>query len=325
MNRLAAALATAVLALGLTSCAGAKRPADRPSAAVPGATLWETPNDLSARDLMNGPWGRERAPDPRATYTLVEMKHSGVNRGMTVADSQGREWSVKQPYPGRLDDEAPVEVALSRLLSAIGYHQPPVYYLPTFLLKTDWGTREEVGGRFRLKERSLKDEGLWRWEENPFVGTRPYQGLLVVLMMFNSTDLKNSNNSLYQYTRAGRAEKWYVVRDIGAALGDTNALAPRKNHPDTFERHPFILGTSNGFVQFAYNGWYKNLVRDRITPDDVAWASNLLGRLSDRQWNDAFRAGGYDPPTAGRFIRKLRQKIEQGQSLRNRTAALPPN
>jgi hypothetical protein len=68
-------------------------------------------------------------------------------------------------------------------------------------------------------------------------------------------------------------------------------------------------------VQFAYSGWYKNLVADRITPQDVAWASNLLGRLSDRQLADAFRAGGYDPATAARFIAAIKARIQQGRSL----------
>ena len=321
MNRVRLALVTVVV-LTMTACAGAKRPASRPSAAEPGASLWQSPNNLPARDLFYGPWGRERAPNPRATYTLVERKHSGVNRGMTVKDAQGREWSVKQPYPGGLDDEGPVEVTLSRLLSAVGYHQPPVYHMPTFRLKDDWGTHVETGGRFKLKDRALDEQAAWQWEDNPFVGTRPYQGLLVLLMMFNSTDLKNSNNSLYEYKTAGRVERWYVVRDIGAALGDTHQFAPRKNHPDTFERSPFILGVNSGSVQFAYNGWYKNLVRDRISPEDVVWASNLLGRLSDRQWRDAFRAGGYAPETAERFIRTLRAKIEEGRAVGRRTATL---
>jgi hypothetical protein len=316
MNRVAATFVAVVVMVGVTACRGAKRPAERPTAAVPGATLWESPTDLRSRDLVYGPWGRERAPDPRATYTLEELKHSGVNPGMTVTDPQGREWSVKQAYPGGLDNEGPVEVAVSRLLSAVGYHQPPVYYLPTFTLKDDWGTHVERGGRFRLKEQSLKEEGAWKWEENPFVGTRPYQGLLVLLMMFNSTDLKNSNNSLYHYKRAGRVEQWYVVRDVGAALGDTHPIESRKNHASSFERQPFILGLNNGHVEFAYKGWYKNLVRGRITPDDVAWASDLLGRLTDRQLSDAFRAGGYAPEIADRFIRKLRKKIVQGQTVK---------
>jgi hypothetical protein len=254
-------------------------------------------------------------PDPHATYTFVERKHTGVNLGMTVLDPQGREWSVKQPYPGGLDDEGPVEVVLSRLLAAIGYHQPPVYYLPAFTLKDDWGTHTEPGGRFRLKHDTLKDAGSWRWEENPFVGSKPYQGLLVLMMMFNSTDLKNSNNTLYERKRGDGVEQWYVVRDIGAALGDTNRFAPRKGHVEAFEQHPFVLSVNNGYVNFAYDSWYAKLVRDRITPDDVVWASSLLAQLSDRQWRDAFRAGGYQPAVANRFIRKLRDKVEEGRGV----------
>ena len=78
---------------------------------------------------------------------------------MTVTDPEGREWSVKQPYPGSLDSEGPVEVALSRILSAVGYHQPPVYYVPAFTLKDEFGTRTETGGRFRLQHEALKEEG----------------------------------------------------------------------------------------------------------------------------------------------------------------------
>ena len=196
MKRSVSTLIAVALAIGAASCVRAKPPM-RPRTAVPAsASLWQAPRDIAARDLFHGPWGPERAPNPHATFTLVERKHTGVNLGMTVRDAQGREWSVKQPYPGGVDSEAPVEVVVSRLLSAIGYHQPPVYYLPAFQLKDDWGTRVEVGGRFRLKMDELDDTGAWRWEDNPFVGSRPYQGLLVLLMMLNSTDLKNSNNTL---------------------------------------------------------------------------------------------------------------------------------
>jgi hypothetical protein len=319
-NRASVAVTAALVAVTLTSCVRVKPPAAQPSARVPGASLWVQPSDVATRDLYYGPWGRGRAPDPEATYTFVERKHTGVNPGMTVRDPQGREWSVKQSYPGGMDFEGPVEVALSRLLSAVGYHQPPVYYLPAFSLKDDWGTHTEPGGRFRLEEKTLKSAGAWSWQENPFIGTRPYQGLLVLMLMFNATDLKNSNNSLYEYRNGDLVEQWYVARDIGSALGDWSRIAPRKGHAATFERQPFILGVSNRYVDFAYDGWYQKLVRDRITPEDVAWASNLLAQLSDRQWRDAFRAGGHEPQAADRFIRTLQKKVEQGRGLR-RTAA----
>ena len=306
----------ALIAVVSASCAGVGRPQVQNAPAPPGASLWKAPDDIASRDLFLGPWGAELAPDPKDVYDLVEMKHSGVNLGMTVKDSKGREWSVKQPYPGNLDSEAPVEVVVSRLLSGIGYHQPPVYYLPSFTLKDDFGRKVEVGGRFRPKVDQMKEVGAWDWADNPFVGSKEYQGLIVLLMLFNSTDLKNSNNSIYERKEGDFVEQLYLARDVGSALGDTNRIAPRKNHIDSFERMPFILGVNdNGFVEFAYNGWYKNLVRDRIKPEEVAWATSLLGQLSDKQMQDAFRAGGYEPDLAARFITKIREKIQQGRSL----------
>jgi hypothetical protein len=315
MNRVLASLVAVSLAVTVSACVRVSRPALKPTPAVPGASLWERPTDLTKRDLFYGPWGRSHAPDPGATYTLVERKHTGVNPGMTVLDARGREWSVKQAPPGRLDDEGAVEVVVSRLLSAVGYHQPPSYYLPAFTLEDDFGTRTEIGGRFRLKEESIEDIGPWSWQENPFIGSKPYQGLLVLMMMLNNTDMKNSNNTLYERRQGDLVEQWYVVRDVGASLGDTDRFAPRKGHIDAFERHPFIIGVHEGFVEFAYKGWYRNLVADRITPDDVAWVSNLLGQLTASQWRDAFRAGGYEPDVANRFIRSLREKIDQGRAV----------
>jgi hypothetical protein len=140
-------------------------------------------------------------------------------------------------------------------------------------------------------------------------------------MMFNNTDLKNSNNSVYEHRIGDRVEQWYVVRDVGAALGDTLRFAPRKGNADAFERHPFILGVNNGHVDFAYKGWYQVLVRDRITPADVAWTSDLLSQLRDGQWQDAFRAAGYSPEDANRFIRKFQEKIGEGRALDRQAGA----
>jgi hypothetical protein len=47
----------------------------------------------------------------------------------------------------------------------------------------------------------------------------------------------------------------------------------------------------------------------------VRWAGRLLARLTDRQWHDAFRAGGYAPDMADRFIRKIRVNIDAAQRI----------
>ena len=291
------------------------------------AQLWEEPRDLDSRDLFNGPWGREHAPDPKDVYTFVHSKVHGASPGMTVIDSEGRKWSIKQSAEG------PVEVMHSRVLSALGYHQPPVYFLPSFTLKDDKGSHQERGCRFRLTIPELEERGDWSWQQNPFVGTRPYQGLLVILLMFGSGDLKNSNNSLYAFKRPdGTTERLYVVRDIGNALGDTGRYDSTKNDPDVFERQPFISGVTNGFVVFPYNGWHQELFRGRITPEDTAWAGDLMARLTDAQWDVAFSAGGYEPAVAARFKKALKLRIEQarrtgaaaGPSPKNRSTRAVP-
>jgi hypothetical protein len=124
-----------VVAMYLPFCASEIRPELRPAEA-PRAVLWEDPTDLEERDLHFGPWGQERAPDPAAKYALVEHKHNGVNPGMTVRDPAGRLWSVKQAPLDECPDEGPIEVVLSRVLSAAGYYQPAVYHLPRFTLST---------------------------------------------------------------------------------------------------------------------------------------------------------------------------------------------
>ena len=279
--------------------------------------LWDSPDDVASRDLEYGPWGKEHAPNADATFTFAHLKTNGISPGMTIKDPEGREWSVKQS-----PDEGKVEVTLSRVLSALGYHQPPVYHLETFSMMDEHGLRTMPGGRFRPKLKELDEVGEWSWQQNPFVGTKPYEGLLVILMVFNSSDLKNSNNSLYEFKPKGadaelaasgaKKEQWYVVRDLGAALGETARLTPKENKPDIFAREKFISSVHDGFVEFSYHGWHQELFLNRITPADVRWGCELLSKLTDRQWDEAFHAGGYDPAIAARFIETLKKRIAQG-------------
>jgi hypothetical protein len=295
-------------------------PADR----VDLAELWERPDHIADADLFYGPWGREHAPDPAATYRFIKPKTSGSNPGMTVVDSAGREWSVKQAHHDRSRaPEGPIEVVISRILSGIGYHQPPVYYMPAFTLRDTFGERTEPGGRFRLHDNRLNDRGPWSWQQNPFVGTRPYNGLLVILMMLNSSDLKNSNNTLYEVRNGKERQRWFVVRDLGIGLGSTGKVSPPRGDIDAFEEHGFITGVENGFVTFDYRGYHEELVQRQITPEDVQWAGELIGRITYRQWHDAFRAGGFDEEMARRFIARLQLKVTVARNFEDRTEGVP--
>ncbi len=279
--------------------------------AAPSLTeLWVDPVDLAHQNLATGRWA-DRAPNPTDRYTFLKWKTHGSSPGLKVRDARGRVWSVKQ---GR---EAQPEVMMSRLLSAVGYRQPPVYFLPTLTIVEGSRTRTIAGGRFRLADPGLIERGEWVWEKNPYVGTKPYQSLLVILVLMNSADLKNSNNSVYDVASpSDNAHRWYVVRDLGISLGATNRFNPGPDKPEKFEEKRFVTGVRNGFVEFAdYDAVHSDLVDRRITPDDVKWASQLLARLSDRQWTDAFLGAGYTPELAGRYIRRIKQKIGEGRAL----------
>jgi len=322
-------LLSTVLALYYPFCTAKMQPTAAPWDA-PLAELWQSPDGagtnglysgpIATRDLFNGPWGAERAPDPRAIYAFVERKQHGTNPGITVRDPQGREWHVKQPPHTDQGAEGPIEVVLSRVLSAVGYHQPPVYFLPSLSVKDAEGTHIEPGGRFRLTDKSIKAIDEWSWQRNPFVGMRPYQGLLVILAMFNSSDIKNENNTVYDVTVPGDGPKhWYVVRDLGTALGETGRLAPLRGNPDIFEQQPFILEVRDGVVRLNYHGWHQELFR-QIAPLDLAFASALLEQLTDRQWADAFRAGGFPPLEASRFIATLHERIGEARRASGQAA-----
>ncbi len=274
--------------------------------------LWTEPTNLDRLDLSVGRW-IDRRPDPLDQFEYVRAKKHGASPGVKVRDGHHRTWHVKQ---GR---EAQPEVLMSRVLSAIGYRQPPVYYLDPFTLLTGSHPHVVRGGRFRLSDPSLHDVGRWQWADNPFVGTLPYQGLLVILVLLNSADLKDSNNTLYEIASpADGARRWYVVRDLGTSLGATNRHNPKPNDPSAFERRRFVTGIRDGYVEFDdYHAVHNEIVR-RIAPADVRWGSALLARLTDRQWRQAFLAAGYDPSTADRYLLRIRQKIEEGRALGDR-------
>ncbi len=61
--------------------------------------------------------------------------------------------------------------------------------------------------------------------------------------------------------RSGELRRWYVVRDLGTSLGATGRYDPKPNNPDVFERHPFITGIKDGFVEFDYHAVHSSLVR----------------------------------------------------------------
>jgi hypothetical protein len=277
------------------------------------AQLWVDPGE-TPRDLFWGVGGARYAPPPDAAYLLEARDTTGFSVSYDVRSPDGTEWSAK------IGPEAQTEVVVSRILWGLGYHQPPVYYLPSWTLSEGNATRRETEARFRPKLDAYdRAPEYWRWADNPFVGTRPLGGLLVALLMLNSTDLKDDNNSLYEVSAGDGPSRWFVVRDLGASLGETGKLYPRRNWLEGFERSGFIRSIDAGRVVFDYRGRHRELI-ERIRPDDVRWAAERMSRLTAAQWRDAFRAANYDERIAARFIARIQMKIADGLALRAATA-----
>jgi hypothetical protein len=272
------------------------------------AEFWQEPKDLARRDLLNGPGGAALAPNPKATFTLLKADPRGFSPGLDVKDDRNREWSVK------LGPEARTEIVISRIVWAMGYHQPAVYYVPRFTYDDKGSVKTEGPARFRLEPSSQKSKGEWSWRNSAFLDTQPFVGLFVLMTVVNNWDIKSQQNTVYETAGAGAPQYHYVVKDLGASLGKTSWLMPgTRDDIEGFEQEPFIKAVSGNRVKFHFQGaWSEPQLLDSVAPNDLRWMCERLARLTPDQWLDAFRAGGYSDAEADRFIRRIQQKIDEG-------------
>lgn len=284
------------------------------------AELWHSPDDITTRDLFHGAGGTAVAPASGATYTWVRTDTTGYSPGYEVRGADGRTWDVK------LGIEAQSEVVASRVLWAIGYHQPATYYVANWQLVDGPGGAQQ-GARFRF-ESDAQVTGDWSWSDNDFIGTQPYHGLIVANILLNSWDWKTSNNKIYRSENGEAPPQRYVVRDLGASLGRTKPsrllwILPipvrgfgqgSRNNIDDFEAQGFIKRFDENSVEFDFHTIYGSVV-DLVRPSDVKWTAELLNRVTDAQWDDAFRAADYSPEIRQRFIRKIKAKIAEGLAV----------
>jgi hypothetical protein len=311
------AVATAAVALSAAGCAqGMRSSLGREPTPVEMAEFWVEPEDVTKRDLFDGPGGPALRPKPSSIFRFKSKDTRWYSWGWDVEDASGMGWSAKY------GPEARSEVAVSRLVWAIGYHQPATYYVEHWSLT---GSKGEDGPktpcRFRPDPPGRKNTGYWQWERNPFVGTRPFGGLIALMRIVNNWDLLDRNNAIYEFEEPMEGvRRWYVVKDLGAALGKTSSgpLSGRqgsKNDIDGFERQDFIRGVKGDRVEFDDAGFRnRHLYRD-VKVADVRWVCERLDRLTAAQWKDAFRAAHYPDDVADRFIRKIKEKVAYGLSL----------
>lgn len=284
--------------------------------------IWEDPTDIESRDLFNGMGGADGAPDANGKFTFVKRSPGGTSEKIQVDDDKGRKWTVK------FGPEARPETAATRIVWAAGYNVDQDYFVKRTHIEGRGGFNIwDV--RFERRDDGYKEEGLWSWESNPFNGTRELQGLKVLMALLNNWDLKTDNNKIVRPDKksgGNRDTRVYYVADLGGTLGKTgsfftklpffgNAPAGSKGDPNGYSSQPFIDGVKNGQVAFHYKGKDPNAL-EGITVENARWMGNLLGRLSDKQLSDAFRAAGFSDAEVTIYSRAIRDRINQLKNLK---------
>jgi hypothetical protein len=283
--------------------------------------LWQEPSDIATRDLFLGPGGEEMKPDLRSV-TFIKKEEGGFSTKYRVRDASGREWVAK------VSNEAQPETAAVRLVWAVGYYTEINYLAPCVQIigapKADKFAGSCTGGayenvRFEARSKEIKRLDEWMWTKNPFVGTKELQGLIVLMALMNNWDLKDLNNKILHVrdSGTGRDELRYIISDLGATFGKTGGNAPlvwritrSRNKPEDFVKETFIEEVKNNNVFFKYNGKMQELFDD-ISVEEARWIGALLGRLSDEQLSDAFRAANYTPEEIQMLTGAVRSRINE--------------
>jgi hypothetical protein len=295
--------------------------------------LWRAPDDIRSRNLYFGPGGR--AMQPHAPFTFVDEDMKGSNPKFTIRDAEGVKWKVK------LGAEARPETVATRLVWAVGYSTNDDYFLPVLRVDDMPRLRRHGANKFvgpdgsirnvRLKRES-KDEkkvGDWHWRNDPFAGSREWNGLRVMMALINNWDLKDVNNGIYELKRPGRPdEQVYMVTDLGGSFGTAwldRTHEKSKGNLYWYSRTKFITHVHRDSVDFQDprrpawivlanpHEFFSRLdlrwIGRGIPRADAKWMGGWLAQLSQQQIRDAFRAAGYTPSQVDGFAAVVEARI----------------
>ena len=290
-----------VLLLLVASATATAQENNKKKSKVPQGTpvMWRDPGDVSSRNLLIGAGGEEMKPD-LSKVTFIEEKTGGWSTKYRVSDGAGNIWIAK------LSKEAQPETSANRLLWALGYETEIAYLVPRLTIEGK-GTFENV--RLEARPKHVNRSGNWLWDDNPFKGKPEFQGLKILMAMINNWDMKDENNQILATRGTTTGDLRYIISDLGATFGKTGGIISRsRNKPEDYVKAKFINKVSGNVIDFNYGGKMKNVFAN-ITVADARWLSNLLGRLSDEQIKDAFRAANYSASDVDDLARTFRQRI----------------
>jgi hypothetical protein len=294
--------------------------------------LWTDPGDVASLDFDYGVGGREHQPQPPFRFLGEDM--SGTIAKVNVTDNRGTTWNVKF---GR---EAHASVFCSRLLWACGYFAEIEYFVAQGYIEGAHGLKRAgshvhddgsfQNARFQLRTESPKylSGHSWAWTNNPFSGTRAFQGFKILVLLVSNWDTKDSrdftdshgsramdsNLAIFEDDRFGHRRYLYADVDWGASLGKWgNTLSWSKWDCRGFAQQTpmFVKGVENSRLQWGFTGKHRKDVTAEITVDDVKWLLQYLGRISDHQIQRGLAASGANQRESDCYLHALRERVEQ--------------
>jgi hypothetical protein len=274
---------------------------------------------LTPGDVAVGPDTSE-GPAPGA-WTVTSSKSDGVTPGFTITDGKGQRWFLKFDPPGYRGMSTGTEVAVTKLMWALGYYVPEnhIAYLKRDQLVVGTGAKfTPVGGKERamrttdidrLLERADRErDGSYRivaskaLQGKPigrirFRDTRPddpndlvahehrreLRGYGVFAAWLNHVDAKAINSLDMLVTEQGRSFVRHNLIDFGSALG-SGGVAPADYWAGTqYLLQPRDTGKQLIGFGFAFPGWHTAKF----------YEAPSIGRLPEQ--NSSFDPEGWKP------------------------------
>ena len=274
---------------------------------------------LTPEDVFRGP---DTSDGPaNGTWTVTSSKSDGVTPGFTVKDSSGQRWFLKFDPPGYRAMATGTEVAVTKLMWALGYNVPEnhIAYMRRDQLVVGNGAKfTPAGGNERLMrlgdidnllDRANREaDGSYRvvasksLEGKPigrirFMGTRPddpndliahedrreLRGYGVFAAWLNHVDAKAINSLDMLITKDGRSFVRHNLIDFGSTLGSGGVGPADYWEGEQYLVEPASIGRQMIGFGFSYPTWHT-------TP---FYEARAVGRLP--MHNASFNANAWKP------------------------------
>lgn len=270
--------------------------------------------DISTLDLALGIGSEEGMPKP--PFRFEKEDTSGTNPKIKVIDANGVRWNVK------FDEEVHAELAATRIVWAFGYNVEESYFVPSAQINGVTSlsrARRFVGANGATKnalfekrpDNISRRNKPWSWSSNPFSSTREMSGLILLNVLVNNWDAKETNNDVLGiFDKNGGINDWYTVCDWGGSFGRYGSVfSHSKWNTNDFEKQLFVEGVSGNMLKLHYGG--KMGGSPSVPLEHARWFAGLANQLTDAQIRQAFKASGASESEIASFSHKIRAKLDE--------------